>query len=86
MENSTDYHSFKDLLQALEGSTVRVRTRASGEPWGRFAILILLSDNAMILQDGEDRTIINLHNIIEFELDTPVNNFIEKTTYTVSRQ
>ncbi len=87
MEYTIDVPSFKALLSELEGSAIRLRTRASGEPWGRFASVILLSENAMILQDGEERrTIINLRNVIEFELDKPLRDYREKTTYVVRRE
>ena len=84
MDHTIDLPAFQDLLQRLENGDVSIRLRLLGEPWTRFSRLILLSESAMIVQDGSDRkTIINIRNIIEFELDKPVEGISANTHYAI---
>ena len=85
MDNTIDLAAFQGLLQRLENSDVSIRLRMLGEPWTKFSSVILLSDSAMIVQDNTDRkTIINIRNVIEFELDTPVEGISANTRYMIS--
>lgn len=84
MDNKVDFAQFRDLLQALENSHVTIRLRMLGSPWTSFCKLILLSESAMILQDGTERKIImNLKNVVEFELEDEVDGFVANNAYEV---
>jgi len=85
MDHTIDLRAFQDLLGRLENGDVSIRLRLLGEPWTKFSRLILLSESAMIVQDGNDRkTIVNIRNIIEFELDKPVEGIAANTHYVIS--
>ena len=84
MDNKVDFPQFRGLLQALENSDLTLRLRMLGNPWTPFCTLILLSESAMILQDGTDRKIImNLRNVVEFELAQEVSGFQANNAYEV---
>lgn len=84
MENKVDFPTFRELLQVLENSGALVRVRLSGEGWMPFARLILLSESAMILQDGSDhKAIVNLRNVVQFELEKPALDFSGEVVYEV---
>ncbi|MGC1243317.1 MAG: hypothetical protein WA874_17125 [Chryseosolibacter sp.] len=73
MEQTIDFDRFKQLLATLENSEVAIRIRMSGEQWNAFSQVLLLSENAMILQeDGKRRIVMNLKNIAEFEIDSSI--------------
>jgi hypothetical protein len=85
MDHTIDLPAFQSLLQRLENGEVSIRLRLLGEPWTKFSRIILLSESAMIVQDSDDRkTIINIRNIIEFELDKPVEGISASTRYAIS--
>lgn len=85
MDQTIDLPAFQNLLQRLENGDVSIRLRLLGEPWTKFSRLILLSESAMIVQDSDDRkTIINIRNIIQFELDKPVEGISANTHYAIS--
>ncbi len=85
MDHTIDLVAFQDLLQRLENGDVSIRLRLLGEPWTKFSKLILLSESAMIVQDcNERKTIINIRNIIEFEIDKPVEGISANTHYVIS--
>lgn len=85
MDQKIDLPAFQSLLQRLENGDVSIRLRLLGEPWTKFSRIILLSESAMIVQDSDDRkTIINIRNIIQFELDKPVEGISANTHYAIS--
>lgn len=85
MDHTIDLTAFRDLLQRLENGDVSIRLRLLGEPWTKFSKLVLLSESAMIVQDSNDRKmVINIRNIIEFELDKPVEGISANTHYAIS--
>lgn len=85
MDQTIDLTTFRDLLQRLENGDVSIRLRLLGEPWTKFSRVILLSESAMIVQDSNDRKmVINIRNIIEFELDKPVEGISANTHYAIS--
>lgn len=87
MNSSVDFPVFRQLLQSLENQQTSIRVRRLGEPWTPFSRLILLSDNAMILQDNNERKIIiNVRNVIEFELDQPLEGLAANTYYEILYQ
>lgn len=56
-----------------------------GETWTDFSKLILLSENAMILQNGSERRIIlNVRNVVEFEVDKGVRQILPRVLYGIS--
>lgn len=70
MEREVDYGRFRRLLENIESGDVRIRIRNAGESWSGFSQVLLLSENAMILQEnGRRRIVMNLRHIEEFELD-----------------
>lgn len=84
MDNKVDFARFRELLQSLENADIKVRLRTLGNPWTSFCTVILLSESAMILQDGTDRKIImNLRNVVEFELSDDVDGFKANSGYEV---
>jgi hypothetical protein len=84
MEHRIEFSEFRRVLEWLENSDALIRLRTSGEPWTPASRLILLSDNAMILQPAADRKIIiNVGNVVEFELDQSVNTCLADCIYTV---
>lgn len=84
MKQRVDFLTFRQLLQRLEDSDVAIRVRMSGEDWTSFMTLILLSESAMIGQDGSERQmIINLKNIVEFELNQPHLHLTARIVYEV---
>lgn len=85
MDHTIDLLAFQNLLQRLENGDVSIRLRLLGEPWTKFSRIILLSESAMIVQDTEDRkTIINIRNVIEFEIDKPVEGISANTHYVIT--
>lgn len=84
MNNKLDFTRFRELLQRLENSDTTIRLRLLGNPWTSFCQLILLSESAMILQENNDRKIImNLRNVVEFELSKPVADFKANQIYEI---
>ena len=84
MENIIDLAGFRKVLQVLENSDVAIRLRLLGETWTGFARVILLSESAVILQDGSDRRmIINIRNVMEFEVDNGLLGLIANVPYEI---
>jgi len=84
MEKKVDFTRFRELLHVLENSGTLIRVRLSGEGWMSHSQLILLSESAMILQDERDhKAIVNLRNVVEFELEKTVLDFDAETVYEV---
>ena len=84
MENRVDFPRFRELLHVLENSGTLIRVRLSGEGWMADSKLILLSESAMILQDERDhKTIVNLRNVVEFQLEKAVLGFTAEGLYEV---
>jgi len=84
MDNKLDFTRFRELLQRLENTGVTIRFRQLGNPWSSFCQLILLSESAMILQESNDRKIImNLRNVVEFEVSETVAEFKANQTYEI---
>ena len=76
MDRLIDFSHFKQLLATIESSDISIRIRATGEQWNDFSQVLLLSENAMILQEnGKRRIVMNLQNIVEFEIDKPHLDF-----------
>lgn len=76
MDTPVDFPHFKQLLSRIEGADVSIRIRVTGEQWNSFSKVLLLSENAMILQEnGKRRIVMNLKNIVEFEIDQPHLDF-----------
>ena len=72
MDSQIDFPRFKQLLATIESSDISIRIRNTGEQWNDFSQVLLLSENAMILQEnGKRRIVMNLKNIVEFEIDKP---------------
>lgn len=72
MDRSVDFLKFRHLLATIENSEVMIRIRCSGEPWCGFSYLLLLSENAMILEENSrHRIVMNLGTVVEFEIDQP---------------
>ena len=85
MENRIDYPTYQQLLHALESADITIRLRLLGEPWTKFSKLLLLSESAMILQDGSERkVIVNLRNVIELHLQQPVNGLNSNVHYEIA--
>jgi hypothetical protein len=84
MERRIDFTKFRQLLQSLENSDIAIRLRMSGEGWMDFAKLILLSESAMIVQDDSGRRVImNLRNVVEFEINEPFLDLSAHSHYQV---
>jgi hypothetical protein len=84
MERRIDFTKFRQILQSLENSDIGIRLRMSGEGWMDFAKLILLSESAMIVQDDSGRKVImNLRNVVQFEIDEPLLDLSAHTQYEV---
>jgi hypothetical protein len=84
MERRIDFSQFKQLLATIENSEVAIRIRVAGEEWSDFSHVLLLSENAMILQqDGRRRIIMNLKNVAEFQIDKPHLVFEPLTEYEI---
>ena len=84
MERRIDFTTFKQVLQSIENTEVTIRLRMSGEGWMDFAKLILLSESAMIVQhNSRGKVIMNLRNVVEFEIDEPVLDLSAYKQYEV---
>jgi hypothetical protein len=84
MENVIDLPGFRKLLQVLENDHTSIRLRLLGETWTGFGRVILLSESAVILQDdSERRMIINIRNVIEFELDNALPGLVANVPYEI---
>jgi len=84
MERRIEFSDFRRILEWLENADVMIRLRTSGEAWTPFSKLILLSENAMILQPANDRRmIVNIRSVVEFELDQPVSTCLADCIYTI---
>ncbi len=84
MQNRVDSFALKQLLQSLENANVPIRIRGMGKPWMDFCRLVLLSDSAMILESDDDpRIIINIRNVMEFQLGQPFAGYEAELTYEV---
>lgn len=85
MDAKIDFAQFRQLLQAIENADTTIRLRTLGNPWTTFCNLILLSESAMILKDDTERKIImNLKNVVEFEVSAPVADVKANHVYEVS--
>lgn len=85
MQPKVDFQSFRILLESLENTDKKIRLRPLGESWIDFSRVILLSDSAMIIQsDGERKVIINIKNVMEFQVEKEVSSFEPGTVYEVS--
>lgn len=85
METGIEFADFRRLLEWLENTDALIRLRTCGEAWTPYAKLILLSDNAMILQLASDRRmIVNIRDVVEFELDQAVSTCGAGCIYAVS--
>ena len=84
MDRRIDFATFRELLRSLESSDISIRLRMSGEGWMGFAKLILLSESAMIVQDGSRRKVImNIRNVVEFEIDQPLFDLSPNSQYEI---
>ena len=84
MDRHVDFPHFKQLLATIESSDISIRIRVTGEQWNDFSQVLLLSENAMILQEnGKRRIVMNLKNIVEFEIDKPHLDFEPGHRYSV---
>ena len=84
MKDQVDYAYFRKLLNSLENSEVSIRVRLSGEGWIEYSKLLLLSESAMILQNGTSRVILNIRNTVEFEIDQPLMELSARTPYEIT--
>lgn len=85
LETKIDFLTFRELLESIENSEVSLRLRMPGERWTDFSKLILLSQNAMILQNGSERRIIlNVRSVVEFEVDKPVRQILPRLAYEIT--
>ena len=55
MKDKVDFAQFRRLLESLENSEGSIRVRLSGEGWMEYSKILLLSESAMILQNGASR-------------------------------
>jgi hypothetical protein len=86
MDNTVEFLQFHKLLEALEKSDVLIRLRPSGERWMEYSKVILVSDNAAIVEEnGKRRVIMNLKSIVEFALDTTHSEYAENMAYQIAR-
>ena len=84
MERKIEFSDFRRILEWLENNDVLIRLRTSGEAWTPYSKLILLSENAMILQPAKDRRmIVNIRDVVEFELEEPVSTCLAKCIYII---
>jgi hypothetical protein len=84
MDNKLEFTRFRELLQSLENSDTTIRLRLLGNPWTSACTLILLSESAMILQESNNRKIImNLRNVVEFEVGEPVAGLQANQSYEI---
>lgn len=84
MEKRIDFVTFRELLQSLENSDTAIRLRMSGEGWMDFTKLILLSESAMIVEGPSTRRIVmNVRNVVEFEVDEPILELSPFSLYEV---
>jgi hypothetical protein len=84
MDRPVDFPHFKQLLATIESSDISIRIRITGEQWNDFSQVLLLSENAMILQEnGKRRIVMNLKNIVEFEIDKPHLDFAPGHRYSI---
>jgi len=85
MESRIDLSTFRELLRSLENSDISIRLRISGEGWMDFTKLILLSESAMIVQDGSDhRVIMNVRDVVECQIDQPLLDLAPLTSYEIA--
>lgn len=86
MESSIDYYQFKQLLHTLENAETSIRFRLIGEQWTGFSNVILVSENALLFQEGaSQRVIMNLRNVVEFELDQQHLEYLPNNSYRIGR-
>ena len=86
MENSIDYYQFKQLLHTLENVETLIRFRLIGEQWTDFSKVILVSESALLFQEGAvQRVIMNLRNVVEFELDQQHLEYLPNNSYRIGR-
>lgn len=84
MDNEVSVAQFIALLQQLENSGTGIRVRLSGKAWTSFCQLIVLSESAMILRNSpESQLIVNVRNVMEFELEEAVADFKPCTVYEI---
>ena len=68
----------------LENSDILLRVRCSGDDWCGFCKLLLLSESAMILEENSRRRmVINLRNVVEFEMDQDTLNLRANIPYHI---
>jgi hypothetical protein len=86
MENRIDYYQFKQLLQTLENAESSIRFRLVGESWTEFSMVVLVSENAVMYQEGMIRRVImNLRNVTEFQIDQPHLEYLPDYPYRIDR-
>ena len=87
MENKIALSEFRKLLTDIENRDVLIRIRVSGERWMEYSKVVLVSVNAMILQEGDKprRPVMNLGAVVEFAIDRPHLEFLENVPYQVER-
>lgn len=84
MVNEVSVAHFIALLQQLENSGTGIRLRLSGKTWTPFCQLIVLSESAMILRNNtESQLIVNLRNVMQFEVEEGVAGFKPRTPYEI---
>lgn len=86
MDNNIDFPEFKHLLRSLEAGNPSIRFRLAGQPWTQFSKVVLVSEDAVLYQEDITRRIImNLRDVIEFEIDQPHLEYLPKTLYRILR-
>lgn len=86
MESSIDYYQFKQLLHTLENADSLIRFRLVGESWTEFSKVVLVSENAVMCQEGTtQRVIVNLRNVTEFQIDQPHLEYLPHIPYRIDR-
>jgi hypothetical protein len=83
MNNQVSFAEFIVLLQQLENSGTGIRLRLSGKTWTSFYQLILLSESAMMLRQGNLNQIVNLRNVLQFEIEEAVADFQPHIPYEI---
>ena len=85
MENQIDLRQFRQLLGTLENLDIGIRLRLTGERWTDHSKVVLLSEHAVLLQaNGQHKLISNIGNIVEFEIDKPVDAFEADRVYSIA--
>jgi hypothetical protein len=82
-----DLLQFKKLLAEIENTEVLIRIRLAGERWMEFSKVIIVSENACILEEENKprRPVLNLRAVVEFAIDRPHLDYLVNTPYEVLR-